>query len=336
MRGSILNRQPAGLFRPDHCVDVVLDTDTYNEIDDAYALAYLLRSPEHVRLKAIYAAPFLLRGRSVSPMDGMEKSYLEAKKLLELYDMSYPDQRPAPPLYHGCGDFLPDERTAVDSEAVEDLIARASQYSAENPLYVIGIAALTDIASAILKAPEIVEKIVVIWLGGAAHHFHSAREFNLNEDVAAARVVFRSGVAMVHIPCFGVADTCLTTKPELCHWLQGKNPLCDYLVQSTVELAEGMGARGAWSRVLWDAAAAGWLMDGNHSAPVIFPDGTGDVYSDKLVPRPLPTFEGTYVFSPELPLYRYVYHIKRDLLVTDLFQKLSSPAIEENSEKWEV
>ena len=141
---------------------------------------------------------------------------------------------------------------------------------------------------------------------------------------------------MVHIPCFGVADTCLTTKPELCHWLQGKNPLCDYLVQSTVELAEGMGARGAWSRVLWDAAAAGWLMDGNHSAPVIVPDGTGDVYSDKLVPRPLPTFEGTYVFSPELPLYRYVYHIKRDLLVTDLFQKLSSPAIEENSEKWEV
>lgn len=85
-----------------------------------------------------------------------------SKKLLELYDMSYPDQRPAPPLYHGCGDFLPDERTAVDSEAVEDLIARASQYSAENPLYVIGIAALTDIASAILKAPEIVEKIVVI------------------------------------------------------------------------------------------------------------------------------------------------------------------------------
>lgn len=188
----------------------------------------------------------------------------------------------------------------------------------------ICIAALTNIASAILLDPDIVENIVVIWLGGSAHHFHTAKEFNLNEDIAAARVVFRSGVAMIHVPCSGVADTCLTTKPELHYWLQGKNPLCDYLLQNTEELAEGMGARGAWSRVLWDVAAVGWLMDGNHSAPVIFRDGTGDVYSDKLIPRPLPTYEGTYDFSQELPVYRYVYHIKRDLLMTDLFQKLSS------------
>ena len=29
---------------PDHPVDVVLDTDAYNEIDDQFAIAYLLRS----------------------------------------------------------------------------------------------------------------------------------------------------------------------------------------------------------------------------------------------------------------------------------------------------
>jgi len=37
---------------------VVLDTDTYNEVDDQFALAHLLLAPELVRLEAVYAAPF--------------------------------------------------------------------------------------------------------------------------------------------------------------------------------------------------------------------------------------------------------------------------------------
>ncbi len=43
---------PAGV------VDVVLDTDAYNEIDDQFAIAYLLNSKEKLNTKAIYAAPF--------------------------------------------------------------------------------------------------------------------------------------------------------------------------------------------------------------------------------------------------------------------------------------
>ena len=38
---------------------MVLDTDTYNEIDDQFALAYALRSSEKIELKAVTAAPFL-------------------------------------------------------------------------------------------------------------------------------------------------------------------------------------------------------------------------------------------------------------------------------------
>ena len=39
-------------------VDVVLDTDAYTEIDDQYAIAYLLNSEDKLNVKAIYAAPF--------------------------------------------------------------------------------------------------------------------------------------------------------------------------------------------------------------------------------------------------------------------------------------
>lgn len=64
-------------------IDAVLDTDTYNEIDDQFALAYMLASEDKIRLKAIYAAPFF-NDNSSSPADGMEKSYQEIHKILDL------------------------------------------------------------------------------------------------------------------------------------------------------------------------------------------------------------------------------------------------------------
>ena len=71
------------LKRPKGRVDVVLDTDTYNEIDDQYALAYLLQSGDKLNVKAIYAAPFD-NHKSKGPADGMEKSYNEIKNILKL------------------------------------------------------------------------------------------------------------------------------------------------------------------------------------------------------------------------------------------------------------
>ena len=37
---------------------MVLDTDTYNEIDDQFAVVHALLSPEHLNVEALYAAPF--------------------------------------------------------------------------------------------------------------------------------------------------------------------------------------------------------------------------------------------------------------------------------------
>ena len=63
---------------------MVLDTDTYNEIDDQYALAYTLLSPDRLALEAIYAAPFV-NNRSKSAAQGMEKSYEEILTLLNFF-----------------------------------------------------------------------------------------------------------------------------------------------------------------------------------------------------------------------------------------------------------
>ena len=37
---------------------LVIDTDAKNEVDDQFAIAWALRSPERFRVEAVYAAPF--------------------------------------------------------------------------------------------------------------------------------------------------------------------------------------------------------------------------------------------------------------------------------------
>ena len=58
-------------------LDMVLDTDTYNEVDDQFALCYSLCSPERLNVQAVYAAPFF-NDRSNGPEQGMERSYSES------------------------------------------------------------------------------------------------------------------------------------------------------------------------------------------------------------------------------------------------------------------
>ena len=60
------------LTLPTEKIRIVLDTDTYNEIDDQFALVYSLLSPEKIDLEAVYAAPFLNK-RSTGPGDGYGK-----------------------------------------------------------------------------------------------------------------------------------------------------------------------------------------------------------------------------------------------------------------------
>ncbi len=51
---------------------MVLDTDTFNEIDDQFAVIYALHSKERLQVEAFYAAPFH-NELSSGPKDGMEK-----------------------------------------------------------------------------------------------------------------------------------------------------------------------------------------------------------------------------------------------------------------------
>src|SRR5689334_20354812 len=133
---------------PSGHVRMVLDTDTYNEIDDQFALVYALLSPERITCEAIYAAPFHNQ-RSSGPEDGMLRSYAEIGRVLDRLGRAQDGF-----VYHGAAAWLPAIDRPVPSAAADDLIARA-RAGGDGPLYVVAIAAITNIASALLAAPDI-------------------------------------------------------------------------------------------------------------------------------------------------------------------------------------
>jgi len=216
-----LETRLALLAPPTGPVTMVLDTDTYNEIDDQFALAYALLSP-NLQVEAVYAAPFH-NERSSGPADGMEKSYEEILRILERLSIS-----PEGLAWRGSTHYLPSRHEPVVSPAAEDLIAKA-RMPRQGPLYVLAIGAITNVASALLLAPDIVSKIVVVWLGGHPYYWPKTDEFNLGQDVAAAQVVFDCGVPLVHIPCYNVAEHLRTTLVEIGAFVRGKGAIGDYL-----------------------------------------------------------------------------------------------------------
>lgn len=294
---------------PESKIDVVLDTDAYNEIDDQFAICYMIKSEQKLCVKGICAAPFL-NAKSVSPADGMNKSYDEILKLLKFADK----EALAQIVYRGSETYLSDETTPVASDAADFMANLSEQYSPEKPLYIVAIGAITNVASAILKNPKMKENCVVIWLGGHGKHIsRAASEFNMQQDIAAARVVFGCGIPLVQLPCVGVVDRFATSKYELQHWLQGKNAVCDYLYENTVSEAESYANGKPWTRVIWDVTAVAWLLN----------EGS-KFMKDRLIPSPIPEYDRQYACDENRHFIRYVYEINRDALFEDLFRVLGA------------
>jgi inosine-uridine nucleoside N-ribohydrolase len=235
----------------DEPVPTVLDTDTYNEIDDQFALIHALGAPG-VDLRAVHAAPFD-NARSSGPADGMERSYAEIGRLL--------DRAPAAPdvsSREGAERFMDGPRDEIESPATEDLVRRAEALDDdEGPLYVVAIGAATNVASALLVEPELADEIVVVWLGGPPTRWGHAREFNLAQDPHAARVLLDSGVPLIRVPTSTVSQFVRSTVPELRALLSGRSPLAEFLLERFVDYAPD--DEPVWSKEIWDLAGTACL-----------------------------------------------------------------------------
>jgi inosine-uridine nucleoside N-ribohydrolase len=183
-------RRPAPPWPPQGPVRIIIDADAANEVDDQYAIALALGFPDKFRIEGFVAAHFGDAGGSA----GIEKSYSEIQRLLELAGLSgkLPVKRGADPLQYR-------DRIAKN-EGVDFIIERAKAATPEDPLWLVLLGPATNAAAALLQEPGIADRLVVFWHGRTQWPVR-CWNFNAYNDIRATRLLFE-------LPCrFILFDT---------------------------------------------------------------------------------------------------------------------------------
>jgi len=229
-------------------VNVILDTDIYNECDDQFALSYLLKSQDKFNIEAITVAPYH-HDNNISIQEGTDKSYNEVIKICNWLDFETENK-----VFKGSTDYV-GEGYQESNDAVNKIIEVANK---NDKTYILAIGAITNVAVAIQKEPSITSKIEVIWLGGHSFLNKDNKEFNFKQDVQAVKSIFESNVKLTIIPCRNVASNLRTSIYELEHYLKGKGKLCDYLCQRFYnDGVHGIQER----RVIWDISTVSYMIN---------------------------------------------------------------------------
>ncbi len=172
---------------------VILSTDVGNEIDDQWAIAYMLVSPNFdVRAIISAHAPSL-------PDPSAHGTYKilvdEVERRLGMLNH--------PPLFEGSSLPLSDRQTPQANAGVDFIIETSRQFSSENRLVVLTIGAATDVASAILKDPTLVDRISIVAMGFKSLS-EGGNEYNIQNDPRAWQVILDSAVPVT----IGSGDVC--------------------------------------------------------------------------------------------------------------------------------
>ena len=250
-RKALLERM--GMRLPLHKqIRVIISSDVANEADDQYAIVHQLLTPMF-DVRGIIAAHF--ESKAPGTETTMEKSYQELQKLMDAIGME------DVPALHGCTAPLKSDRDAPASEGVEFLIREALRDD-PRPLFVTAQGALTDIAAALNRCPEIAEKLTVVWIGGFPYP-EGGQEFNLMQDVAAGRVLMASRAAVWQLPV-NVYGSMEVTMAELAARVRPCGAVGRYLYEEMEEYNlrsdEPPGLRRGENWCLGDSPVVGALL----------------------------------------------------------------------------
>ncbi|MBB6460327.1 nucleoside hydrolase [Flammeovirga kamogawensis] len=172
-------------------ISVIFDSDTNNELDDQNALAYLLFNQQVFDIKGITTCATYNGG-------DIDSHYNEALRVVKLCD-----QENEVNVIKGANNNFDQIKTTISKanfdgyEAVNFIIDEAKKIKGEK-LQICAVGKLTNIALALVKAPEITDKIKVIWLGS---NYPDKGEYNQENDVPSVNFVLNTNVEFEMLPC---------------------------------------------------------------------------------------------------------------------------------------
>lgn len=230
---------------------VWIDADTANEIDDLYAITRMLAAPE-LKIVALSSAHW-----SKSP--AAEGNTLEASQRLNEALLGLTGRMSIPhPRGSAAGIYWWGAERAAHSAAAYHLIRAAHATPQGEKLTVIALGALTNVASAVMVDPSIAPKIRLYWLGAfidTGRGVWDKSEFNcLNDIPALNEVLNRKDLELRAMPA-SVARALTFDYGTTAERLAGLGRLGEFLIGRWKQHAPG-----ANSWVMWDLAAAEWLL----------------------------------------------------------------------------
>jgi purine nucleosidase len=200
-------------------VPVVLSTDVGNEIDDQWTIVYLLLQPRFEVLGVMSAH---------APTIAAPAGKTSHRILVDVVENRM-GMRRHPPLIEGGSEPLETSVAGKRSPAVDFLIKTSARFSKEKRLTVFVIGAATDVASAILLDPSIIDRIRIVQMGFTNEQ--NGDEFNVANDVHAVQAILNSNVPLV----IGPGDVCRAS--------------LSLKLEEARRMLEHRGAIGSW---LWE------------------------------------------------------------------------------------
>ena len=343
------------LAPPQGPVRLLIDTDAANEIDDQFAIAWALLSQDRLRIEAVTAAPFSFAhhragllaaearltggvggnaideelvggfrgwverlhrtGRRAAdldfcgPAEGMERSYQEILRVFDRLGIA-----PGGRVIRGATEYLTDLDAPPSTPATEAIVDFAR--SGDAPLYVVAIGCITNVAAALLRAPEIVRDIVVVWTSAYPSYApHCNRpSMNLVQDPLASRLIFDCGVPHVYLPGYHVGAQLRISLPEMEAFVRGRSAIGDYLYRLYAgnPLHEMFAIEDAGRRtwVIWDVINIAWLLN-------------PDWVPTELAPSPVLTEALYWRHEPGRHLMREAHDVRRDDIFIDFYDKIA-------------
>ena len=319
LRFSAIGQQIIGSKTVTPRMRVIVDNDFSGDPDGLFQLAHLLLSPS-VETRAII-------GSHLKPGDGFDSSTTQAqnavKKAKELIQVM--GLKSNIPVLAGSNTAMPNDSTPVKSDAVNFIIKEASRTDTKLPLFVLCGAGLTEIASALLTAPQIAGKVTLVWIGGPEYADlalpppnYSNPEYNLNIDIAAAKVVFnQSSVPVWQVPrnvyrqaLLPYSQLMLNVKPhgKLGNYLTGVLESLMTRIQKYVNIGE--------TYVLGDSPLV--LLTALQSS--FEPDPSSSDYVVKIAP--IINEKGAYEYNHKGRNIRVYTRLDTNLMFSDFFAKL--------------
>ncbi len=196
--------------------------------------------------------------------------------------------------------------------SADEMLGEVHAHHRRNPVYFLALGSAERIARAVRQDPAIMGiNAVIFWLAGHSFDHPHTHEPNLQADLEASRTLFDHELYLCQVPCKGMMEPLSTTEPELRAWIKGQNPLGDYLYDLA---CEGMPTDAPWSRILWSLGAAAALVSRE----------SGKYAMSRMETTPILREDFLYGRDPGRHAMRYVYAVKRDAILGELFGRIRS------------